>query len=395
MSLQLISIGLALALAAILIGNWLGWQLLRQNGRMLLRLDELEKRLNELEFGEGEEPQGLPVGTEAPAFELPDLAGDRKSLASFHGQPLLLIFFNPACGFCRELLPKLKGKIDSGKQNAEMGESGAEGRSEGPFVLIISTGEAEANRRLFKEHQLPCPVLLQKESEVAAAYQANGTPTGYLIDADGKIASELAIGAQALLELVEGKADNRKQKTEMDQDLRVPAVGKGNGREGRFSSRSLAHSKIKRDGLKAGTPAPDFRLPRLDGLGELSLEDFRGRWVLLVFSSPHCGPCLALAPHLENFHRDHPELEVVMISKGEAKENRAKVKQYGLTFPVVLQQQWEVSRRYAMFTTPIAYLIDEAGVIAQDVAVGADSILGLIARAGPLFRDTQAAVVSA
>ena len=34
------------------VGCWLGWQLLRQNGRILLRLDELEKRLDELEFGE-------------------------------------------------------------------------------------------------------------------------------------------------------------------------------------------------------------------------------------------------------------------------------------------------------------------------------------------------------
>ena len=66
-----------------------------------------------------------------------------------------------------------------------------------------------------------------------------------------------------------------------------------------------------------------------------------------------------------------------------------------VTFPVVLQPHWEISRRYAMFATPIAYLIDEAGVITQDVAVGADSILGLIARTEPLFRDTQAVVVSA
>src|SRR5262249_32105886 len=34
------------------LGCWCGWQMLRQNGRMLLRLDELEKRLDELEFGE-------------------------------------------------------------------------------------------------------------------------------------------------------------------------------------------------------------------------------------------------------------------------------------------------------------------------------------------------------
>jgi peroxiredoxin len=67
-------------------------------------------------------------------------------------------------------------------------------------------------------------------------------------------------------------------------------------------------------------------------------------------------------------------IEVVMISKGEPKENRAKVKEHGLTFPIVLQQQWEVSRRYAMFATPIAYLIDEQGVIVHDVAVGSDAI---------------------
>ena len=70
-----------------------------------------------------------------------------------------------------------------------------------------------------------------------------------------------------------------------------------NGHANRFSNRSLASSKIKRDGLKAGT----------------------------------------VAPELEKFHRAHPELEVVMISKGEPKENRAKVKEHGLTFPVVLQ----------------------------------------------------------
>jgi hypothetical protein len=32
-----------------------------------------------------------------------------------------------------------------------------------------------------------------------------------------------------------------------------------------------------------------------------------------------------------------------MISKGEPKENRAKVKEHGLTFPIVFQQQWEIS----------------------------------------------------
>src|SRR3954466_16307317 len=152
----------------------------------------------------------------------------------------------------------------------------------------------------------------------------------------------------------------------------------GGAREDRFGNRSLARSKIKRDGLKAGTIAPEFRLPRLDGKGDLGLEELRGRRVLLVFSSPECGPCAALAPQLEQLHRAHPQIEIVLISRGEPKENRQKVKEHGLTFTVVLQQQWEISRRYAMFATPIGYLIDEAGLIARDVAIGAEAILGLL-----------------
>ena len=74
-----------------------------------------------------------------------------------------------------------------------------------------------------------------------------------------------------------------------------------------------------------------------------------------------------------------PAVEVVMISRGEPKENRVKVKEHGLTFPVVLQQRWEISRVYAMFATPMAYLIDESGVIAHDVAVGVEPILELMA----------------
>ena len=81
-----------------------------------------------------------------------------------------------------------------------------------------------------------------------------------------------------------------------------------------------------------------------------------------------------------------------MISRGEPKENRAKVKEHGLTFPVVLQQQWEISRRYAMFATPIAYLIDEAGITAHAVAVGTDAIQDLMARKMRLCDEMQAVV---
>ena len=141
-------------------------------------------------------------------------------------------------------------------------------------------------------------------------------------------------------------------------------------------TRSLERSRILRRGLKAGTRAPDFELPGLDG-SELKLASLRGRRVLLVFSDPHCGPCQWLAPRLEKVHRRARDLAVVMISRGDPEANRAKAAEHRLTFPIVLQRHWEISRAYGMFATPIAYLIGEDGVIARDVAAGSEAILEL------------------
>src|SRR4051812_45674631 len=52
----------------------------------------------------------------------------------------------------------------------------------------------------------------------------------------------------------------------------------------------LNKSRLVRDGLTAGTPAPDFQLPRVGG-GVMSLAQYKGQRVLLVFSDPACGPC--------------------------------------------------------------------------------------------------------
>ncbi len=377
-------VGLVLSWFFIGAGFWLGWQLLRQNGRMLLHLDELQKRLDALEFGEESEPAGLPLDSAAPEFDLLDLAGRRHTLAQYRGEPLLLIFFNPACGFCRELMPKLARlegeRSEAGVQRSESSQSQAASAvlDSRPRTLIITSGGAEKNQLFFAQSKLDFPILIQTEMEVTTAYQANGTPTGYLIDKKGNIASQLAVGAEGLLALAEGDPHPGPLSYPMGEG--GPGPGEGD-RATRFASRSLDRSKIKRDGLKAGTSAPNFRLPRVDGRGELSLEESRGRRVLLVFSAPHCGPCQMLAPQLEAFHREQREISVVLISRGDPKENRTKIEEHGLTFPVVLQQQWEISRLYGMFTTPMAYLIDEAGIIAKDVAVGVGPILTLMAQA--------------
>lgn len=354
--MSLIAFGVVLPWVCVGLGCWLGYQLVRQNGRILLHLESLEQRLGQLSapssppLAPPSPPPALPVGSAAPEFALPDLTGGRQALSQFRGRRLLLIFFNPRCGFCTQMAPDL----------AALPTDGTDGR---PLPLVVSTGEAEENRQLVEGQGVRCPVLLQEQLEVASRYQAHGTPMGYLIDEQGRIASEIAIGSAALLAL--GGAPSA-----------MLAVSENGHREHR-GNRSLTESKLNRDGLPVGTPAPVFRLPRLDG-GELSLADYQGRKVLLVFSDPHCGPCNQLAPQLEEFHRRAPEVQLVMVSRGDTEDNRAKATEHGLTFPIVLQKQWEISRAYAMFATPIGYLIDEDGVIAADVAVGMEPILALL-----------------
>ena len=128
--------------------------------------------------------------------------------------------------------------------------------------------------------------------------------------------------------------------------------------------------------LLAGETAPEFTLPRIDG-GELSLIDLRGGRVLLVFSDPNCGPCDDLAPRLQELHDTRPDLQVVVISRRDADATRAKGESLGLSYPIVMQEQWEISLKYGMFATPIGYLIDEQGALLSDVAVGVDPILAL------------------
>jgi peroxiredoxin len=168
-------------------------------------------------------------------------------------------------------------------------------------------------------------------------------------------------------------------------------MGSSNGKGRTGFSRSLENSKIKRDGLEAGARAPEFTLPRVDE-GELSLNQYLGQKVLLVFSDPACGPCQQLAPKRENLHRKE-DVQVLMISRGDIEANRQKIAEHGLTFPVVLQRHWEISRDYGVFATPVGYLIDEKGLLATSVGMGAEAILNLTSIRGS--RATHGQTLSA
>ena len=336
------------------VGTWLGFQLVRQNGRLLLRLESIETQLAPRAGTKPRDAGGLPIGMAAPDFELPDLTGVRHRLSQFRERNVLLIFFNPQCGYCTKMAPDLAALP-------------REGGGDLPVPVVVTTGDAHENRKLVEQYGIRCLVLRQEGMEIATKFRAQGTPMGYRIDKAGRIASELTVGAEPLLKLA--------ATTVADQD-EAGVTANGSASSGGKGDPSLARSRLNRNGLKAGAPAPDFRLPRVDG-GEQSLADLRGERVLLVFSDPDCGPCDELAPRLQEIHLRRADLQVLVVSRRDVEANRTKAAALGLTFPIVLQRQWEISLQYAMFATPIGYLIDERGILASDVAVGVGPILAL------------------
>jgi peroxiredoxin len=159
--------------------------LLRRHGHALARLDELES----------EQRSGLAVGDEAPAFALPDLDGELVTLDDLQapGLPALLLFSHPACGPCAALLPEV------GRWQRE---------HDGQLtVAVVSGGDAGDDRARAEEHGLT-RVLRDDEDEVADRYGATGTPMALLIGPDGRVESELVVGATAIGELVASAVAN-------------------------------------------------------------------------------------------------------------------------------------------------------------------------------------------
>jgi peroxiredoxin len=130
-------------------------------------------------------PAGLQIGESAPDFRLSDLSGQPVHLSQFRGSPVLVLFWNPACGFCQHMLADLK-------------VWDAHPPPDAPRLLVVSTGSVADNQTM----GLRAPVLLDNEGMgTGRLFGATGTPMAVLVDADGKIASQLAAGAPAVLAL--------------------------------------------------------------------------------------------------------------------------------------------------------------------------------------------------
>ncbi|MFI6170794.1 peroxiredoxin family protein [Nocardia sp. NPDC051052] len=135
--------------------------------------------------------EGLPVGAVAPEFELLDVAGGRTSLASLlaRERQVLLVFVHPGCELCAALARELP----------RWQERTARVLS----IVVVGNGDATEHAEWGREQGLTdIPVLVQQGNEAALRYRVRGTPSGVLIDADGRVAAPVARGAIAARELI-------------------------------------------------------------------------------------------------------------------------------------------------------------------------------------------------
>jgi peroxiredoxin len=136
--------------------------------------------------GEAPSAQSLPVGAEAPEFRLPGLDGHVVTLAALRGRgkPVLLVFSDAHCGPCAELAPEV-----------------ARWQRELTDVLTIAVVERGREPAGGLDEHGRMLVLLQADDEVSSAYGAIGTPGAVLVDVEGRVASGVAWGADAIRRL--------------------------------------------------------------------------------------------------------------------------------------------------------------------------------------------------
>jgi uncharacterized membrane protein YphA (DoxX/SURF4 family)/peroxiredoxin len=154
--------------------------------------------------------------------------------------------------------------------------------------------------------------------------------------------------------------------------------------------KSSAQTKL--EGLPLNSLAPPFEIGAYDG-GTVSLErllDHR-KPVLLIFTNPVCGPCVALFGQIKEWQDEHrDQLTIAIVSFGTIKENFVNVARNGLGQVLLQKRKGEVAEKYGATLTPTAVIVDTDGRIASNLAAGADEIRELLANlVGPVRKGEE------
>jgi len=113
-------------------------------------------------------------------------------------------------------------------------------------------------------------------------------------------------------------------------------------------------------------PAPDFTLKSLNG-EEVSLNQHRGKYVLVNFWATWCGPCKMEMASLETLYQRFKSRKFSLLAISNdmfgAKIVEPFVKAHRLSFPILLDQQLQASNKFGVVGLPTTFMIGPEGNI--------------------------------
>jgi peroxiredoxin len=119
--------------------------------------------------------------------------------------------------------------------------------------------------------------------------------------------------------------------------------------------------------LTVGTKAPDFEVRAMDGRRFVLRDELARGPVVLVFFKVSCPTCQYALPFLERLERayGHTGVRIIGVSQNDPKQTAAFTKEFGISFPVLLDEmdRYPVSNAYGLTNVPTLFWIAQDGQI--------------------------------
>ena len=118
---------------------------------------------------------------------------------------------------------------------------------------------------------------------------------------------------------------------------------------------------------KEGAPAPDFTLPDLGGT-TMTLSNLRGQVVIINLWTAWCPPCREEMPALDAIYQQYQADGLVVLAVHSTIQDseaaaRAFAQELNLSFPILLDHEGVVTRRYQLQSLPTTFFVDRKGII--------------------------------
>jgi peroxiredoxin len=119
--------------------------------------------------------------------------------------------------------------------------------------------------------------------------------------------------------------------------------------------------------LTTGTHAPDFELRTMDGRRFALREELANSPIVLAFYKVSCPTCQYAFPFLERLERayGHKGVRIFGVSQNSPRETAAFTKEFGVTFPILLDdtEKYPVSNAFGLTNVPSIFWIAQDGEI--------------------------------